>query len=126
MAYCLEGDASAVAGGQVCRTDRDDGDLAQVCGARPEPRTIAALLQQQRSLLVELERAIGAALASGVVPERLEAVIGHVEAGHRHCQGLLRRRLAELERALAGLSKRRVQRAAYLAHSGDAAKTAPL
>jgi len=89
------------------------------------PRTISALLDQQRRLLSALEQAIGAALAHGASPQQLDAVITDIEKAHQRCQQLLRRHIAELEQTMVTLSKRQQHRAAYLAHCSSKQKFNP-
>jgi len=109
-------------GGMVRCLTTDTPTPADALPARAEPRTISAMLHQQRLLLLALEQAIEAALAAGVAPEQLNVVITHIEESHHRCQQLLRRHIAELEQTMLALRKRQQHRTAYIAHSADVAK----
>jgi len=107
--------------GMIRCLEKDTPTPADALPAHAEPRTISAMLHQQRLLLFALEQAIEGALAAGVAPEHLDAAIAHIEASHQRCQRLLRQHIGKLEQTIVTLSKRQQHRAAYLAHSADVA-----
>ena len=113
MIRCLEKSAASRARA-ADSAEAANLSVAGSAGPRLEPRTLSALLDQQRILLFSLEQAIDKALAAGVPPQQLDAAITRIENAHQRAQQLLRQHVRGLEQTMTALRHRRQRCGAYL------------